>query len=362
MSLAELGVEVGASRQYIHQLESDAKSPNSEMEEALASVLEVRPSFFHSPLKNSVKVEQTHFRKLRSTPISLVQQVLAYGTMYEHLVGLLDRNLTLPVVDFPEFHVETADDIEAAAEACRHHWGLGVTRPISDMTRILENAGAVVVLIEAVSEKIDALSMSRARPIVVRSSKKEALCRQRFDLAHECGHLVMHQGIQTGSKETEDQAHRFAGAFLIPKLSFLREFPDGRRMNWRALFEMKLKWKVSVQAILYRAKDLGIIDAAQYRRNQVQLRRNGQAKREKFDDEMPLEQPLLLEKCFDLLSEKRRLYIDGMANELSIQTSLLMRLLGFLPSIQKLDAESRSADFGSNIVNFRQRTSGAGSA
>ena len=358
MSLAELGMQVGASRQYIHQLESDAKAPSQEMEAALAAVLEVQQSFFRSPLRSSVKVEQTHFRRLRTTPLNLVHQVLAYGTLYEQLVNLLDRILLLPAVNFPMLQVGSADEIEAAAEYCRSFWGLEIGRPISNMTRVLENAGAVVVSINNVSEKIDALSMSRARPIVVRSSRKESLCRLRFDLAHECGHLVMHQGIQTGDKETEAQAHRFAGAFLIPSSAFRKEFPEGRRIDWRTVFEMKLKWKVSAQAIIRRALDLEIIDDAQYRRAQIQIRRNGQAKQEKFDDEMPLEHPELLQKCFDMLLSKRRLYPEGIADQLSIRMSLLGDLVSFIPVSQSFEGENRIFEGESNIVSFRHDPSG----
>ena len=105
--------------------------------------------------------------------------------------------------------------------------------------------------------------------------------RLRFDLAHECGHLVMHQGVETGDRETEIQAHRFASAFLLPTTAFVTEFPRrAHYLDWPGLYTLKRRWGVSVRAIVRRAYDLGMIDAAQYRTANVHLARTGQAKGE----------------------------------------------------------------------------------
>ena len=69
-------------------------------------------------------------------------------------------------------------------------------------------------------DKVDAFSLSNKRPLIVRNTAKVNPCRQRFDLAHEMGHLVMHQGIETGCRLTEDQANQFACALLMPRASF----------------------------------------------------------------------------------------------------------------------------------------------
>lgn len=97
----------------------------------------------------------------------------------------------------------------------------------------------------------------------------------------------------------------FAGAFLIPRNAFAREFPRTRRaLDWNALFAMKLRWKVSVRAITRRAFDLGLIDAAQYRTANIQLVKTGQAKTERYDDRIALEVPELLYTAVAWLSKR----------------------------------------------------------
>jgi Zn-dependent peptidase ImmA (M78 family) len=47
---------------------------------------------------------------------------------------------------------------------------------------------------------------SRLRPVVVLNPIKRDYYRQRFDLAHELGHLIMHSNAEPGGKIVEDQA------------------------------------------------------------------------------------------------------------------------------------------------------------
>lgn len=300
-TLDELGGLVGTTRQFLHQLETGAKTGSADMVELLADVLGVTQRFFYQRARSPVQPEQCHFRKHATTPVSITSQVLARGTLLDMLVERLDSALKLPPVDFPQHAVENADDIEVAAEACRRHWSLGLSGPITNMMRVVENAGAIVGYFSGISERVDALSMDRRRPIIIRSEAKPAACRLRFDLAHECGHLVMHRGVHTGCRETETQAHRFASAFLLPRAAFAREFPRSRYLDWQAIFAIKLRWKVSARAIVRRAYDLGLISAAQYRTGNIHLNKTGQSKVERLDQEIVAEQPELLDTVFRTL-------------------------------------------------------------
>jgi len=330
LSLDELGGSVATSRQFVHQLETGAKEPTDEMRDALAAVLTVTPAFFSTPAINPVREEDCHFRRLVSTPRGLVAQAVARGTAVEALVNGLEAQVRLPDVDFPESaRPEAPDAIERVAEEARRHWGLGLDGPITSMTRVLENAGAVVVQFDDLTDRIDALSMARRRPIVVRSTAKAAGARLRFDLAHEAAHLIMHQGIITGDSVTEGEAHRFAGAFLIPRGAFAREFPRTRRaLDWNALFAMKLRWKVSVRAIARRAFDLGLIDAAQYRTANIQLVKTGQAKTERHDDRIVIEEPELLSSAVAWLLKRDGIGLHRLLADLGMAPELFTRLTG----------------------------------
>ncbi|MES0201003.1 ImmA/IrrE family metallo-endopeptidase [Mesorhizobium sp. M0011] len=330
LSLDELGGLVATSRQFVHQLETGAKEPTDEMREAVAAALAVTPAFFATPAINPVREEDCHFRRLASAPRGLVSQAVARGTALEALVDALESHVRMPIVDFPEdARPVSSDAIERIAENARQHWGLGLEGPITSMMRVVENAGAVVVNFDDLTDRIDALSMARRRPIIVRSTAKVAGARLRFDLAHEAAHLIMHQGIVTGDSVTEGEAHRFAGAFLIPRTAFAREFPRSRRtLDWNALFAMKLRWKVSVRAIARRAFDLGLIDAAQYRTANIQLVKTGQAKAERYDELVAIEEPELLRAAIGWLSNREGIVLHRLLVNLGMTPALFTRLTG----------------------------------
>jgi len=300
LTLDQLGARVSATRQYLNQLEQGVKMPTEEMAEALAAALGVSARFFNLPADPGIRPEQCHFRKQRTTPVSIVSQVLARGTLLDGFVSRLDSELDLPPVSFPDIPVTSTADIEDAADEARRHWKLG-TGPVSNMMRVVENAGAVVSFFGGVSERVDALSIDCRRPMIIRSEAKPAACRLRFDLAHEAGHLIMHRGVQTGDKPTEDQANRFASAFLLPRASFVHEFPRSRFLDWSTIYDLKLRWKVSAAAILRRAYDLKLVSADQYRTGYIHLSKTGQKRIERYDDVIPAEEPELLPSAIHAL-------------------------------------------------------------
>lgn len=326
-SLDELGQKCLVSRQYLHQLESGIKLPSSEFIAVLAAELGVKPEFFSMNAQNQVRVEQVHFRKQATTPLYIASQVVARGTMMDRLVEVVERHLRLPAVNFPRVQVENFHDVERAAQNARAVWGLGSDAPITNVIRVAENAGAVVTHFSGLSERVDALSMDRPRPIIVRGDAKASLARQRFDIAHEIGHLIMHQGLVTGDAVTERQAHRFAGAFMIPAKQFEIDFPLTSRIDWNALYRMKLKWKLSLRAIIHRAFDLGLISPSQYRSANIHLMKTGQSKVERYDDELALEVPELMVAAMRQITSKPG-RLKSVLDELGISSDMLITMIG----------------------------------
>ncbi len=336
ITLKELGESVTASRQFIHQLEGDTRQPPEDMLYALCEVLSVRRDFFFTKLDNDVKFEQCHFRKRKTTPVSLVNRVCSYSTVFEELVRFLSQYLDFPESNIPEYSNENDSysniEIEEAAEACREHWKLGLDTPIQNITNTLEQAGVVITTFSGVSEKVDALSLNRKHPIIIRNSAKDSPCRLRFDLAHECGHFVLHNGIETGDTARESEADRFASAFIFPRSSFVREFPRGfivnREISWKPLYELKIRWGMSLRAIIYRAHFLRIITSQQYRAANIRLNKSGQSKVEKYDDMIEKESPELLNSSIEILGSDLGISFHKISENLNITSEMLSTITG----------------------------------
>jgi Zn-dependent peptidase ImmA (M78 family)/transcriptional regulator with XRE-family HTH domain len=320
---ADLAERLHVSRQFIHSLEIGEKPASQDLIAALSLLLKVQPSFFFERLTTEVREEECHFRSRKSMPDKVADQIISHGTALELVVRLLDRTLSLPVVNFPAIEIHTDDDIEQAASTCRHLWGLGMG-PIANMCRVLENAGAVVTFFQGDRHEVDALSMARARPLVIRNTLKASPGRQRFDLAHECAHLVIHQGVAT-----EGQANRFASALLMPRSTFSSDFPSmPNRIDWQVIYSLKVRWRVSAKAILRRAYDLSLLNAVQYAAGNRFLSQSGQSKVERFDERVPMEEPELLRKAISAYIQAFSSSPADLARQIGMTPALVEQLVG----------------------------------
>ena len=185
--------------------------------------------------------------------------------------------------------------------------------PISNVVWLLEYNGAVVARGMVEADDLDAFSewhewhTEASTPYVFLGADKESGPRSRYDAAHELGHLVLHRSIDPRHIENkrtfkviEDQAHRFAGAFMLPALAFSNDFSVANLDAFRAL---KPKWKVSVAMMVYRSIELGLVEKEQARRLWINRTRRGWRLKEPLDDRLPIEKPRLLRRAFSMLIE-----------------------------------------------------------
>lgn len=331
LALDELAERVDKTRQYLHKLEIGAAKPTDQLLHQLASALQVDAQFFSSNTRPIASEEQFHFRKLFTTRAGVKQAAMARGELVARLVRYLDGELSLPPVRVPEVEPPRShEEIERTAELCRSKWELGFG-PIANMSRLAENVGAIVTSFHSMSKEVDALSIALQRPIIVRSDAKASIARQRFDIGHELGHVVMHKGLVTGDRITESQANRFSSALLIPRAMMAKLFPRprGSRIDWLGMREFKLTWKVSKAAILYRARQLDLLTDDQYKSGVITLRRTGEAVGEREDHLLADEQPELLLNAFKVLAEKKGTFAEDVASALHVSPQLLFDLIGF---------------------------------
>jgi len=286
----------------IGQFESGKARPSSSAYASLALHLGFPPEFFERRGQSAhVTESHAHFRKLRSTSKMARDQSLVRLELLAELLMTIEGHVELPASDVPTYPI--ADDApdpepERAAAAVRESWGLG-KGPIDSVVRLLEGRGVVIVRPQFDASGVDAYSTWIGdRAVVVLSSEKADAARSRFDAAHELGHLVMHHDAEPGRHVVENQANRFAAAFLMPADVIGKEFPS--RMSWPVFFRLKERWRVSLQALLYRARTLGALGPESYRRAQIYLSRQGWRDNEPIEIGAP-EEPTLWLQAFALM-------------------------------------------------------------
>lgn len=269
LTLRALGEEAGVSAMAISKYENNQSIPSSRVLLALAKALGVRTEYFFRRV--SVELVNVNHREHERLPEKEEQKVLA------DVKEQLERWLTLEEVmpapwsipfsvpeDLPD-QLTSYDEIEDVATKMRHHWDLGLN-PIPDLIDTIETRGIKVLITRYDGHKhFNGLSAQvNGAPVVV-VGKSWVGDRQRFTLAHELGHLVLH-GLLTSSLDEELACHRFAGAFLVPEESVKSCLGARRtRLELQELFLLKHEWGLSMMAWSYRAKDLHIISEATHK-------------------------------------------------------------------------------------------------
>lgn len=326
---AELAEKIGVSKVYVSYLEAEQKHPTEVLLRALSDAVGFAPEFFRGQPVDEFRDDQCNFRRRQTTPLILRNRVLAHGTILGMVVDRIEEEVEFDSAGFPdpEWSIHTAEDIERYAEKCRRFWGHGLDTPITNMIRVLELAGVLVTRLtfDGAAQKIDAFSRAGKRHVVVLNADKGSPSRSVFDAAHECGHLGMHIGLETGTPELEQQADRFASAFLMPRVGFLREFPRSRHLEWDRLLELKARWRVSLSAMIRRAYDLNLIDAAQYQRGFRYLRWKGWDKGEPGEGEP--EEPTMISAALASL-EPVGITAHDIAKDLHLSPTVFERVTG----------------------------------
>lgn len=302
VNLAELLDMAPAS---VSAWESGTKKPNSSTVARLSIALQVEPQFFAPTSQPRPVPAQPHFRSLRSTTQRAQDQAFAYGRLAGEIAALIEKSVEFPESNLPSFPVPatevSADGPEEAARIARRHFGLPVG-PVAHLVRLAERAGVLVVFSAPQTASIDAFSMEAVgRSIIVLNPEKDDYYRQRFDVAHELGHLIMHSDAEPGGRIAEDQAHRFAAEFLMPAEQIEPYLPrTTTNKGWTTLAQLKEHWGVSMQALLFRSRALGVMSEVTYRNAMMRVSTLGWRRAEPGNI-VALEMPSLIPRALEVL-------------------------------------------------------------
>jgi Zn-dependent peptidase ImmA (M78 family) len=214
----------------------------------------------------------------------------------------------------------------------------------------VENRGILVVFSPLDSATVDAYSFDTStRPVIMLNPLKDDFYRQRFDVAHELGHIVMHLDTEPGGRIIEQQANRFAAEFLMPAQEIEAALP--RRADWRQLGRLRQEWNVSLQAMLYRAKVLGTISDVTYWNAMTTVSTRGWRRREPGPIPL-LEQPSLLPSSVKLLIDEAQVDERTLAAECQAPIGLFITITLRVPQRRRnpVDGSSSHAASGSDVV------------
>ena len=353
-----LAEQLKVTRAAVSQYESQQRVPSTEVLLRLSHALGMPVHFFTHGDGYEVK-DALFFRSMAAATKSARTQARRH---FEWLVRIVDYlrgyvqlpEVCIPILDLPSDPRQlTSECIEDVANSTRSGMGLGFG-PISNVTWLLENKGAIVAQLDLCCTTLDAFSHWYGNtPFLVLNSVKGSAVRWRYDLAHELGHMILHRRIRqemlhdkTFFQMMEDQAHRFAGAFLLPESSFGHMVPYSITID--TLVSLKSKWKVSIAAMVMRLRDLSLIPEQKCQRLFIAISRRGWKANEPLDDQLEMERPRILARAAELLVTQNVISLRDIENSLGIPRDEIENLLGYKDAseenIIRLHRLTRKAD------------------
>jgi Zn-dependent peptidase ImmA (M78 family) len=314
ISQSELAGLIGISQGKLSKAEKGEQSLPVEALEKLYKQLKYPIKFFFQETP-SAPVSHYYYRKKITIPQKTIIQMEASIKIFRKNIDSLLDAIELPDFKFPNYD-SLEDTPEVLANKVRHF--LNITKgPINNLTNLLENNGIIIVKTDLFNEKIDGLStISEKGAHIIYLNSRMPNDRQRFSLAHELGHILMHFDIPSSQNNVEDEANRFASELLMPKSEIINSI---RYLTFPKLGEIKRYWKVSMKSIVYRAHFLGTITQSQYRNFQINFSRKKMTKSEPII--LPEEQPFILNEIIKLHREELGYSNDELARILHLDIS-----------------------------------------
>ena len=284
MTQKDLAEAIGTASANLSNIENGRAALTAEMADRIAAATATPVEFFDQPPGSALTADEMNFRK--NTKVSARGSAFVEQSFSE-IVRIADRLRDAPL-RVTKFDLPTvaADEpvplsrIEEAAEELRRAAGLTATEPVRNVIRTAERAGIAVAPISAPADETENLLAGHSGVSSVRGGRSVLAYitgssgdRQRFTVAHEVGHIVLHTNRTVPIKLREQEAHQFAGALLLPRVVATKEISE--TLSLHGFMRLKAQYGLSIQAAILRGRALGLISQERHRSLMIQLSSRG---------------------------------------------------------------------------------------
>jgi len=318
ISQHEMCERIGISQGNYSKIEHGLIEPSENFVEQVALFFQVDSSFFYQDEKTYSP--QNPYHRSRSTlQIGDRDRVEAIANIYRIHIRKLFEGVEIPYNLFP-ISISESDSPDGIARLTRRNFRFP-NGPIDNLIKSLEDNGIFIISFDFKTEALDGFTIHGAKdliPLIFINTTFPGE-RIRFTLAHELGHLIMHQQLETDNdNKIEKEANAFASEFLMPAVDIIKDlrYINTYKLNVEILVRLKMKWKVSMNALLKRAEDLNVFTKNQTKYLWMQMSQKGFRKKEPYT--IPIETPSLLNELINIYKNELQYSIEDMSTLLKI--------------------------------------------
>jgi Zn-dependent peptidase ImmA (M78 family)/transcriptional regulator with XRE-family HTH domain len=272
LSMDELANKIGreVSKQTISKYEAGKTMAGSAVLIKLSQALGVTVDYFFKTFSFDVSEIDVSFRKKAS--IGVKEQTILKIKIQNDVERFIDIEKILEIepkilqINVPT-QISSSSQMIMLAKEVRKNWGLGIS-PISCVKDVLMSHGVKVFDIKG-PDGFDGISgyVNEFTPLVVVNSNMPNTERRRFTHMHELAHLLanVHFDKTLSKHDKERLCNDFASEMLLPAQVIENEFGHKSRISIQELKKIQITYGISIDAIVYSFKRLGIISDKRYR-------------------------------------------------------------------------------------------------
>ncbi len=316
VSQSDLSLTTRIPQTLISRFEAGITQPNDDQVSLIASALRYpKGLLFQEDRIFGFNASVFFHRKRADMPAKTLRRIHAVLNLTRMRVSRLMLAASIsPEIELIRMSVEDFGSPENIARQVRAllHLPMG---PVNNLTAAVEDVGVIIVTHKFGSTRTDAVSewIPGHQPLILMNVDD---CvggdRYRWTLAHELGHLIMHA---FPSEKMEEEANRFASEFLMPESEIRHQL---RNVRLAHLALLKGVWRVSMGALLERAKQLGTINATQHRYMRINFSKLHYNVREPAELDIPIERPTLLGELVNAHIRELRYDVKDLAQLLNL--------------------------------------------
>jgi len=270
------------TKQAISKYEKAKMMPSSTILIAMAEVLGCDIDYFFRPFTFELDDLDVSFRKKSDTTagdqkalkVQIQDEVERYLEI-EEILQVKPENLMSESL-IPSEPLISSNDMVTMSQKVRKEWQLG-NAPILNTMELLESHGIKVLLTEA-PEDFDGVSgtVNEKFHIIVLNSSNTHIERRRLTALHELCHLLYNNyfSAELTEHQKENLCHAFANEMLLPSDILLSQFENRDRITYAQLESFSINYGISIDAIVYKLKELGVVGEKRYRGFCIKKRQN----------------------------------------------------------------------------------------
>lgn len=272
LSMDGLSVKTGkeVSKQTISKYEAGKTMAGSSVLIKLSKALDVPVDYFFRTYTFDVSEVEISFRKKAS--VGVKNQSLLKIKIQDEVERFIDIENILGI-ETPKLQVYVPTQISFAtqmimlAKEVRRNWGIGIS-PISSVKNLLMGHGVKVFEVNGPAGFDGVSGYANGKiPLMVINANISNTERRRFTHMHELAHLLANSSFDgnLSNHEKEKLCDAFAAEMLLPSEVVESEFGSKSKIPIQELIRIQKIYGVSIDAIIYSFKRLGIFNESRYR-------------------------------------------------------------------------------------------------